>query len=80
MAIRYVDSNATGDDSGSSWTNAYADLLTASLDTTNVIDGTVLYVASNHSKTYTAAAIMYFRNNDIYSVNSSTGIFSAGAS
>lgn len=53
MADKYIDSNATGTDAGTSWTDAYPDFATAAASDAA---GDVFYVASDHSET-TAAAV-----------------------
>lgn len=49
MATYYVDSNATGLNDGSSWTDAWTSL--SSSDGTATTAGDVIYVASDHSET-----------------------------
>ncbi len=48
MAILYVDSNASGADDGTSWTDAWADIQSA---WTAWVSGDVCWVASDHSQT-----------------------------
>jgi hypothetical protein len=51
MATYYVDSNATGLNDGSSWTNAWTSLASSNGSATTA--GDVVYVASDHSETTT---------------------------
>lgn len=79
MAIRYVDSNAAGLNDGTSWTDAYADIVTA-LAGAVVADDDV-YVASNHSKTYNIATTYSVPDGVTFiSVNSGTDAYASGAS
>jgi len=80
MATYYVDSNATGLDDGSSWTDAWTSIASS----TGVSGGDTILVASNHSEAvnanlqYDLTAI----NNPalIISASTSTSAYQAGAS
>lgn len=78
MTIYYVDSNASGLNNGTSWTDAYADLSTAIAG--SVAAGDTIHVASNHTKTYTSTTTLAFPSNcTVISVNSSTDNYESGA-
>ena len=51
MTDYYVDSNASGANNGSSWTDAFADLVTADAAVTSVITDN-FYIAHNHNRNY----------------------------
>jgi hypothetical protein len=78
MTIYYVDSNASGSNNGTDWANAYADISTALAGSVTTDD--IIYVASNHSKLYATDTTLTFPAGvKVYSVNSSTGAYAAGA-
>lgn len=78
MATYYVDSNATGLNDGSSWTDAWTSITSA----LPLADNDVLLVANNHYETFaTQLDIVCGTNNFSYiiSTNPSTGAYQAGA-
>lgn len=78
MTIHYVDSNASGLNDGTSWTDAYADITTA-LAGSVVADDTI-HCASDHAKTYAGTTTLTFPDNiTVISVNSSTDEYTFGA-
>lgn len=80
MTIHYVDSNASGANDGSSWTDAYADISTACADTAVFLNGDTLWLASDHYKDYGASKTLTFPgSHTIISVNSSTDAYVFGA-
>ena len=80
MATYYVDSNATGLNDGSSWTDAWTSIGSA----TGVAAGDDVLVADNHAET-PSFPWPTFANGDpnnpirFVSTNTSTGVYSAGA-
>ena len=78
MAIYYVDSNASGANNGSSWTDAYADVVTALAGSVSTNDD--IYAAHNHAASYGSSQTMTFPNGvTVTSVNSGTDAYQAGA-
>jgi len=78
MATYYVDSNATGLNDGSSWTDAWTSI--ASVPTG--VAGDIILVASTHSETGTSnimAAAPQSNPQQVISTNTSTGQYQAGA-
>lgn len=73
MATYYVDSNAAGTADGSSWANAYGDIVTA---LTGKVGGDVLLVSHLHNKNYAALTTYTFPTTGVISVlcvNTGTG-------
>ena len=77
MATYYVDSNATGLDDGSSWTDAW----TSITSTLTIADGDTVLVASDHSEEHTGLTINFGTSTPSYlvSTNKTTGTYEAGA-
>ena len=81
MATYYVDSNATGLNSGSSWADAYTSILSI----ISLSGGDVVYVASNHAENNSSSLLTIDFNGggstaaQIISTNSTTGAYQAGA-
>lgn len=81
MATYYVDSNATGLDDGSSWTDAWTSITSS----TSVSAGDIVLVASNHSELFSSSQTINWANGTdarpikIISTNSSTGNYEQGA-
>jgi len=78
MTTYYVDSNATGLNDGSSWTDAWTSI--ASVPTGSA--GDIILVASTHSETGTGnimAAAPQSNPQQVISTNTSTGQYQAGA-
>jgi hypothetical protein len=78
MTIYYVDSNASGANNGTNWTNAYADLETAYAGSVGTSD--TVHCAHNHVKNYGATKSLTSPNLiTVISVNSSTDEYQRGA-
>lgn len=84
MTIYYVDSNATGTNNGTSWTNAWTSLGSAFTNVTTA--GDVIYVSHQHNEqltgdtTYTVGANHVTSNPlKIYSVDKNTNEVTTGA-
>ena len=81
MATYYVDSNATGLNDGSSWTDAWTSLGSS----LSVAAGDTVLVASNHSEVSTATTVYYRYNSTIsapirvISTNKTSGAYERGA-
>lgn len=77
MATYYVDSNATGLDDGSSWTDAWTSIASA----LTIADGDTVLVASDHSETHSGLTINFGTSTPSYliSTNKTTGAYEAGA-
>ena len=81
MATYYVDSNATGLNSGSSWADAYTSILSI----ISLSGGDVVYVASNHIENNPSGSLIIDFNGGgstaahIISTNPATGAYQAGA-
>ena len=80
MATHYVDSNATGADDGTSFTDAFPSIT----DLPTLSAGDIVLIASDHSESISGTTTLGNTgvSNWIYyiSVNSSTEVFAAGAS
>jgi hypothetical protein len=82
MAVYYVDSNASGANDGTSWTDAFSDLATCLNDVgITWADHDEIWVASNHSHTQNGNISYSFPGVILYivSVNSSTDAYARGA-
>jgi hypothetical protein len=77
MATYYVDSNATGLNDGSSWTDAW----TSIASTLTIADGDTVLIASDHSETHSGLTINFGTSTPSYliSTNKTTGAYEAGA-
>ena len=81
MAIKYVDSNASGANDGTSWTDAWTSLSSS----TSVAAGDEVRVAHNHNQNYGSDTTLNWSNGTInnpvkiLSVNSGTDALQAGA-
>jgi hypothetical protein len=76
MATYYVDSNATGLNDGSSWTDAWASITSS----TGVSGGDTILVASNHSEVVNAYLSYGFSGLvKIISTSTSTNLYQRGA-
>ena len=82
MATYYVDSNATGLDDGSSWTDAWASLASS----LSVAAGDTVLVSSSHNETITLNARYDYTNATsalpvkVISTNSTTGLYEKATS
>jgi hypothetical protein len=81
MATYYVDSNATGLNDGSSWTDAWTSITSS----TSVSAGDIVLVASDHSETSTTTFYIRYANGtstnpiQVISTNKLTSAYEAGA-
>lgn len=78
MATYYVDSNATGLNDGSSWSNAWTSIASVPTGT----GGDVILVSNSHSESGTTnimAAASVSNPQQVISTNPSTGTYQAGA-
>lgn len=78
MTTYYVDSNASGANNGTSWTDAYANISTALAGSVTTND--IIWCAHNHSHNYNTTTTLTFPSGvEVYSVNSGTDAYQAGA-
>lgn len=78
MTLYYVDSNASGANNGTSWTDAYVSVVAAFAG--SVADGDDIWAASDHNAVYTSSTSLVFPGDvSIISVNKTTDAYEAGA-